>query len=654
MFRFEHRECHTECPFLQDPPSYLERREDSFVSSKAASAVEVGLWSEILVGVGRRCDSFSSDCDRTNNQSRGCNEERKPYHPDKNSINIHLFHSSSMVIQNEFMMLQNGRFALVEISDNNVLRPAQFRIEGVGSVVSEMNVDRIKNATFWCVTLEEYIEIEEKVPNLRPIPPRILNVLQKQVGSVPLETVREKISSELYDHLYPYQREGVAMMMHMGGSAILADEMGLGKTLQAIAMMLVYKEARPCVITCPASVRQNWESNVRRFVTDDVGITWEGKNPCKNSVHIISYELLSTVMPYAKMRIYDESHKIKNPKALVTRAAVALSVKTPYNILISGTPLSRPKELYTQLKCVTPLYTKMFNWKNRGKFYRPGEGFFFSDRYCKPEFKPFGGRSTNGRWTHDGSQRLAELHHVMQRFSVRRTKDLVLSLPEKIREKVMIYKAPGELDLSQLDEVHEKRGDLMANATFMEMVRETCREKIPHVTSYIRDTLKSELSEDSGLKIILFGHHREMLDNIQEAIGKIGHIRIDGSVSGPKRQPLVDKFQTDPAIRVAILSISACATGLTLTAARLAVFTELRFGPDEVLQCEARCHRIGQVNPVTIRFLMSEGKSTDDVLWRMINKKADVSSQVIDNKRKRMVFERHVKTKKRKVTDSST
>lgn len=56
-------------------------------------------------------------------------------------------------------------------------------------------------------------------------------------------------------------------------------------------------------------------------------------------------------------------------------------------------------------------------------------------------------------------------------------------------------------------------------------------------------------------------------------------IRIDGSTTSALRQEFVSKFQSDDSVRVAILSITAASTGLTLTAAELVIFAELFWNP---------------------------------------------------------------------------
>lgn len=54
------------------------------------------------------------------------------------------------------------------------------------------------------------------------------------------------------------------------------------------------------------------------------------------------------------------------------------------------------------------------------------------------------------------------------------------------------------------------------------------------------------------------------------------------------RQALVDKFQLNANVRMAVLSVKAAGVGLTLTEASLVIFGELVWTPGDIIQASAR------------------------------------------------------------------
>ncbi len=108
-------------------------------------------------------------------------------------------------------------------------------------------------------------------------------------------------------------------------------------------------------------------------------------------------------------------------------------------------------------------------------------------------------------------------------------------------------------------------------------------------------------------KCLIFAHHLEVLDVLENRVSKMfkgkGHIRIDGKVNPRERHDRVTLFQTNPASRVAVLSVTAAGSGLTLTAASKVFFAELHWPPGVLAQAEDRVHRNGQRNAVNIDYL---------------------------------------------------
>jgi hypothetical protein len=82
---------------------------------------------------------------------------------------------------------------------------------------------------------------------------------------------------------------------------------------------------------------------------------------------------------------------------------------------------------------------------------------------------------------------------------------------------------------------------------------------------------------------------------------------------------------------VALLSITAGGTGITLTAASLVVFAELQWTPALLCQAEDRVHRIGQFNPVNCHYIVAH-HSLDEVLWPMLSNKLEVLGNTLNGR----------------------
>ena len=66
----------------------------------------------------------------------------------------------------------------------------------------------------------------------------------------------------------------------------------------------------------------------------------------------------------------------------------------------------------------------------------------------------------------------------------------------------------------------------------------------------------------------------------------------------------INKFLLTLNIRIAILSLMAAGTGITLTRVSECVFGELYWVPGVMIQAEDRVHRISQTDNVTIKYLL--------------------------------------------------
>ncbi|KAF2638471.1 hypothetical protein P280DRAFT_551575 [Massarina eburnea CBS 473.64] len=112
-----------------------------------------------------------------------------------------------------------------------------------------------------------------------------------------------------------------------------------------------------------------------------------------------------------------------------------------------------------------------------------------------------------------------------------------------------------------------------------------------------------------GVKSIVFSTWRLTLDVVETGLNQAGIqcVRFDGKVPQTQRQPVLNRFKTDPSVRVMLLTLQCGAVGLTLTEASRAYLMEPHWNPTIEDQALARIHRIGQKREVTtIRFYIRD------------------------------------------------
>lgn len=162
----------------------------------------------------------------------------------------------------------------------------------------------------------------------------------------------------------------------------------------------------------------------------------------------------------------------------------------------------------------------------------------------------------------------------------------------------------------------------------------TARRKLPSVLSFISGQRKQRPAS----KMIVFGHHRCMMEGIAGWLRPGSFIQIDGSTPPALRFALTTKFQTDErylqvhtppldrwhcSVQVAILSITAAGVGINLSKADVVIFAELYWNPGQLIQAEDRAHRIGVQSKVDVYYLLADG-TIDDVIWPLVNSKLAV------------------------------
>ena len=433
----------------------------------------------------------------------------------------------------------------------------------------------------------------------------------------------------------PFQRAGVdlaATFLNDYGAAMFADDMGLGKTIETIGVLNFFSWVKVLVI-CPTSLILNWEKELKKwhYLNPKIEIICEGKQQIKDDsdILILPYSLASKVVireqilkRYFQCIVMDEVHKLKNPKAQVTKSILgklkSQSKKNPplisrsdKYIPISGTPmLNMPIELYPLLIKIAPQVINYMSYIE------------YAVRYCGAYQGEFG-------WVINESSRESEFQsRLRSRLMIRRLKSEVLKeLPEK--EKQIIYfktdkktekliKEELDYERSALRKSKKQKIDFTEYSLFR---HEIALHKLPLCIEHIKDVLES-----TGEKIVVFAHHKDVIKGLRKGLEKYNPLVIDGNVDKMKRQPIVDLFQEEPKHRIIIGELEAMGVGYTLTAARLVIFVEGDWVPSTINQCIDRVHRIGQENAVLAQFLVYENSLDAEMIRKNIVKQKNLDN----------------------------
>eukprot|EP00850_Spirogloea_muscicola_P002849 SM000011S19027 [mRNA] locus=s11:399749:406722:- [translate_table: standard] len=113
-------------------------------------------------------------------------------------------------------------------------------------------------------------------------------------------------------------------------------------------------------------------------------------------------------------------------------------------------------------------------------------------------------------------------------------------------------------------------------------------------------------ASDAG-KIVIFGHHLEVLDELQGFMHekKVEHVKV------------------------ALVGVTAGGVGLDFSSARSVVFTELPSMGGQLLQAEDRCHRLGQRTAVNV-YIFCAKDTSDEMRWQCLSSKLEKVSTVLD------------------------
>nr|WP_232459983.1 DEAD/DEAH box helicase [Curvibacter sp. AEP1-3] len=423
--------------------------------------------------------------------------------------------------------------------------------------------------------------------------------------------------------LRPYQLEGLAWLQylraqHLGG--ILADDMGLGKTAQALAHVLLEKQAgrldRPVLVVLPTSLLFNWQAEARHMAPDLQVLNLHGPDRAALFADMPAHDLVLTTYPLLwrdidvlaaqpfHLVILDEAQMVKNAASRSARALRQLQSR--HRLCLTGTPLENHLgELWAQ-----------FDWLMPGFL---GDQRSFAARWRKPI-------EENGE-----TVRAALLAKRVRPFILRRRKqDVATELPPRteVIQRVQLQGRQRELYESvrvaadkQVRRVLQRQNFAGAQISILDALlklRQVCCDPYLVKGSDIApDMERAKLHAltdllvplvDEGRRVLVFSQFTELLELIADALSalRLPFLSLTGNTRPAQRGDVVQRFQNQE-VPVLLVSLKAGGVGLNLTAADTVIHMDPWWNPAVEEQATARAHRIGQDQPVFVYKLVVEG-----------------------------------------------
>jgi SNF2 family DNA or RNA helicase len=418
---------------------------------------------------------------------------------------------------------------------------------------------------------------------------------------------------------------------------LIGDEQGLGKTKESIDITVARKkELCKCLIVCGVnSVKYNWEAEIRIHSKEKSVMLDQKTMPLRVKAlnewlrgseyyAIINIESLRNEAVqdaiylgikdgYIGCIIVDEIHKAKNGNSQQGKALRML--KSPVKIGLSGTPMNKAEDLWNILTWLGIEKRSFYSFRNA---------------YCV-----MGGY---GGYKVVGHKNLESLNAELNKVMLRRKKEEVLDLPPKIHstEYVELTKKQQVLYRDIKNGIIEDMENILASVNPL-----SCTLRLRQLTGgmFTEDNPKLErimdmLSEEiipNGYKAIIFSQWEQIASLYYEALKEYNPVYIVGKVSPEDRQKEVERFQNDPNCKLAVGTIGAMGTGLTLNKASYVFFIDKLWNSGENAQAEDRAHRIGTAGTVNVISMVAKG-SVDEGVEEYLLENQDLFDRVVDGK----------------------
>jgi hypothetical protein len=490
--------------------------------------------------------------------------------------------------------------------------------------------------------------------------------------------------------LRPYQREGLGWMEFLrefsfGGC--LADDMGLGKTVQVLALLEARRQLRagpssallplppgegggegkpektsgqngeapaaspdpnpiragegtngrpamgPSLVVVPRSLIFNWQEEAAKFAPNLRVIDHTGIGRAKSADAFKDFDLILTT--YGTLRndapflkdvrfdyvILDEAQAIKNASSESAKAVRLL--QADHRLALSGTPVQNHLgELWSLFEFLNPgMLGTARAFQATGAAMRVVEQQ--TRELLSRALRPFILRRTKKQVAKDLPQRLEQTIHCELDTEQRKLYD---ELKQHYRNSLLTRIAKEGMNKAKI-QILEALLRLRQAACHPGLIDKSKTS----MGSAKLDSLLAQLSEvmEENHKVLVFSQFTSFLSIVRSRLDKekVTYEYLDGRTRD--RKTPVDRFQTDPNVKLFLISLKAGGLGLNLTAAEYVFLLDPWWNPAVEAQAIDRAHRIGQTRQVFAYRLIAKDTVEEKVL-QLQQSKRDLADAIIN------------------------
>jgi SNF2 family DNA or RNA helicase len=456
--------------------------------------------------------------------------------------------------------------------------------------------------------------------------------------------------------LWDHQKTAVTKAIGLNSDFAFFMEMGTGKTRTMIEILKTLGDAKTLIL-CPPIVVAQWRSEILKYSAINPGsvvlLTGTQKNRIKllgynrSRIAVTNYESLLMKDLFGDLKewapnviVADESHKIKSPESKRSKAMWQLaklpSVKHRY--IMTGTPvLNSPIDLFSQFKFMDKGATFGDN------FYSFRARYFFDKNAYMPKATHF------PNWQPKPGC-FEEINRLLEPVSFKIKKEECLDLPPLVKKVVEV-----ELSPEQAKHYEQMRKDFVAyvndkacvaqlaitKALRLQQIvsghiptegldgKEIIRYKNTPREAVLKELLEEITPDHKVLVWAVFKENYEQIRRVCESLG-IDYVQVHGEVPTSQRNDAINRFNTEPNVRVYIGHPGSGGIGVNLTVSSYSIFYSRSFSLEQTLQAESRNHRGGSERHqrITRVDLVTPG-TIDELIMQRLNQKENLSEELI-------------------------